>query len=544
MFIAGAISGVGVCFTRQLPPLYRAEALILVDPQKIPERFVASTVNTEALDRLVAISQEIQSGTRLKKIIDDFDLYPNERKSRTPEELVERMRSDIAIDLKGLAGSRPGAFRISYQGGNPFVVAQVVDRLTNLYIEENLRSREVQAEGTSDFIQNQLRDAKKTLDEQERALAEYKLRHTGELPQQENSLNASLSRLQLELQGNQDALNRAQQSKVMQESAISMAEAALGSLRRPPAADLDGQPAAAVPEPAPVAANPPARAKQSDAVEAQIAAAKLRGYSEEHPEMRRLRGMLAVARKTEAQEDAQETVPVPAPAAPVHAAPPVRANAAPRDPHAAERARAEEHLNDIKLQLSASAREISARTTERERILRDIASYQRRIEQLPVRDLEMASLTRNFEFSRGYYNTLLGKRSEAEMANDLEKRQQSETFRILDAARPPTRPFKPRRWVYYSVSLFMGLAVGLAAAVGSELKRGVFLGEWELPAGVTILSRVPQITPSFETRSPEQPSGGKRSRAGTMRRSVVLRMGFISLVGVLAAAYYLVSHRL
>src|SRR5579862_5957135 len=148
------ISAIGVVIVHRLPAFYRAETLILVDSQKIPERYVSATVSTDLQDRLATISQQILSVTRLKKIIDDFDLYKEPRKTKAPEEVIELMRSDIDIKLeKGWSGGRPGAFRIAYQGTSPTIVAEVANRLASLYIEENLRVREAQAEGTSEFIQ-------------------------------------------------------------------------------------------------------------------------------------------------------------------------------------------------------------------------------------------------------------------------------------------------------------------------------------------------------------------------------------------------------
>src|SRR5262249_44103878 len=113
---------------------------------------------------------------------------------------------------------------------NPKVVTDVANQLANLFIDENLQTRERQAEGTADFIDSQLADAKKTLDDLEAKVSAYKLQHNGELPQQENSLNGTLSRLQLELQGNQDALNRAQQNKELLQNALSIAEASEASM--------------------------------------------------------------------------------------------------------------------------------------------------------------------------------------------------------------------------------------------------------------------------------------------------------------------------
>src|ERR1035441_3888531 len=144
----------------KLPTLYSAEALILVDAQKIPEKFVTSTVSTDVQDRLATISQQILSSTRLKKMIDEFDLYREDKKSLVQEEILEMMRKDISIKLeRGWIGNRPGAFRIWYQGPDPAIVAQVANRIANLFIEENLKTREVQAEGTSEFIETQLQES-------------------------------------------------------------------------------------------------------------------------------------------------------------------------------------------------------------------------------------------------------------------------------------------------------------------------------------------------------------------------------------------------
>jgi polysaccharide biosynthesis transport protein len=101
----------------------------------------------------------------------------------------------------------------------------VAKQLANLFVDENLLRREVQAQGTSEFTQSQLEQARKSLDEQEAKVSRSKLQHNGRLPQQEAALQATLTRLQTELVGNQDAINRAQQNKVMLESSISVAEA-------------------------------------------------------------------------------------------------------------------------------------------------------------------------------------------------------------------------------------------------------------------------------------------------------------------------------
>lgn len=467
----------------QLPALYRSEAVVLVDSQKIPEKYVSSTVNTEVQDRLATINQQILSSTRLKKIIEDFDLYHKERKSHVEEEIIDMMRKDVQIKLeRGWTGNRPGAFRIAYQGPNATVVAEVVNRIANLYIEENLRSREVQAEGTYDFIENQLQTAKQQLDKMEAALSRYKLQHNGELPQQESTLAGALARLQTELQGNQDALNRAYQNKVMLESALRVLESAEQAMT-----EINSrQPAAAPVRPAgkPV--------KRSDVIQAQIALLRVR-YSDDHPDIKRLREELA--RMKQAEEEAlAKSKPDPS-AVPQDAniqAEAAPAEAAPGQPDMVA-IEASQRRDSLKAQLKLANGEIASRTKERDRILRDIAAYQHKMERLPIREQELAGLTRDYEISKANYRSLLDKRLTAGMAADMERRQKSERFTILDPAKVSERPFSPNRPLLSVLGCALALLIGLAAAVGVEWKADVFLGEWELTPGIPVIARVPLI---------------------------------------------------
>src|SRR3990170_2600568 len=86
------VSAATALVVRQWPDSYRSSTLILVVPQRVPENFVRSTVTTRLDDRLQAISQEILSRTNLERIIEDFNLYPEERKTGIMEDVVDRMR--------------------------------------------------------------------------------------------------------------------------------------------------------------------------------------------------------------------------------------------------------------------------------------------------------------------------------------------------------------------------------------------------------------------------------------------------------------------
>ena len=205
-----------------LPNRYRSETVILVVPQQVPESYVRSTITSKIEDRLQSISQQILSRTRLERIIQDFNLYERERQVGIMEDVVQTMRSrDIRVDtLKG------DAFRIAFIGDNPLTVMRVTDRLASHFIDENLRDREILAQGTSQFLTVQLEDARRRLVEQEKKLEEYRLRHSGELPSQAAGNLQQVQNLQLQVQNVIESLNRDVDRKLIIERALADLKAA------------------------------------------------------------------------------------------------------------------------------------------------------------------------------------------------------------------------------------------------------------------------------------------------------------------------------
>src|SRR5437867_12719284 len=110
-----------------LPNRYQATATVLVDRQQVPETFVQPTVTSALETRLQTISQEILSRSRLESLITRFGLYADLRNRISAEEVIERMRADIKLELKGVEarGQREAtvAFAIKYLGGDPQTVA-------------------------------------------------------------------------------------------------------------------------------------------------------------------------------------------------------------------------------------------------------------------------------------------------------------------------------------------------------------------------------------------------------------------------------------
>src|SRR5262245_36395269 len=125
---------IGLTVIAAMPKIYRATVTVLVIRQEIPEKLVSPTVTSAVETRLKTISQEILSRPRLDALRQRFGLYRDLETRVPPDQVVERMRSDILLELKGVEtkGAEPQgpvAFTLSYQGTVPKTVADVANTL-------------------------------------------------------------------------------------------------------------------------------------------------------------------------------------------------------------------------------------------------------------------------------------------------------------------------------------------------------------------------------------------------------------------------------
>jgi uncharacterized protein involved in exopolysaccharide biosynthesis len=203
-------------------------------------------------------------------------------------------------------------------------------------------------------------------------------------------------------------------------------------------------------------------------------------------------------------------------------------------------AQTRERITSLKSQLEFSEKELENRAKEQQRILGEISIYQGRVNSMPIREQEMSALTRDYEISKANYRSLLDKKIAADMSTDMERREKSERFTIVDPARVPGRPFKPNRQVLQMVGVLAALVLGVALGLGREFQEASLLGEWELPAAVPVLGRLPRI----EIAPTAEESGRRRKRHGPGRKwKLALLSSRLSALAIIMTKIYLGSHR-
>ena len=415
---------VGLTVLAAMPKMYRATVTVLVIRQEIPEKLVSPTVTSAVETRLKTISQEILSRPRLNALRQRFGLYRDLEMRVPPDQVIERMRSDIQLELKGVEtkGSEPQgpvAFTLSYQGTVPKTVADVANTLASYYIDENVKARELQASGTAEFLRVQLEQTKRRLDQQERNVSEFKRRHMGELPQQMEANMATLERLQMQLRLNADGQTRAQERRSFLSAQLTEAGGFVGVVG--PTGTPESGPARL------------ARLQQT--------LAELRSrYSDKYPDVVQTQAEIDALKRELAEAKAKggsEPASSSSVAANVMASSPLKAT------------------------LIETETELKVLKAEEARLHASIATYQQRVEKIPEREQEYKELARDYETTRDVYQSLLKRHGDAQIAESMEQRQKSEQFRIIEPAGVPTRP------VSNSLKLFLivfVVAIDLAAA--------------------------------------------------------------------------------
>ncbi len=420
--VVAILASFGVC--QYLPKIYRATTLILVQPQSVPEKYVQPTITDTVISRLDTIAQEIMSRTRLEKVIQEFNLYQDLRKKAPMEEVVETMRKAIGVKVEEeKKQSTRNTFTISFEGENPATVMSVTNKLASLFIEENLKVRELQAGGTSDFISKELVAMEDRLKIKEEEMRKYKERNMGQLPQQLDANLRILEQLQQQLRTTSDKIKAAEDRNLIFQSQLEQLKQL--DLRKDPLSEgLSSQ-------------NAP-EDTQLKLLKKELTALQTR-MKENHPDV------IALKKKITALESQVENR--------------AQAENQAKEGSSEPNSETETLYRPVIEQSNNASLEVKRLSEEEKNLKAQIGFYQKRIEDTPKREQELVLLTRDYDMLKANYQSLLDKNLQAQMAENLERKQKGEQFKILDPAVLPEKPIKPDRNKIMLIGSILGLVL-------------------------------------------------------------------------------------
>lgn len=434
-----------------LPPAYKSTAKILIEEQEMPAEFVKTSITSYAEQRIQTINQRIMSYDRLLSIINRFDLYRDLRDKQSNEVIVDRMRRDTKLEMinadvidprTGRSSEVSIAFALSYEGRDePRKILQVASKLTSLFLEENLRTRVRQTQEISQFLEEERKKVKKSLDSLEARIAEFRGMHINTLPEllQVNIQNLSNTEHGIEVVREQ---LRGQKER---ESYIQTQLAGLA----------------------------PKKEDKQHLEQLRIQLVQLRTrFTDQYPDVIKTKAEIAELERQMAMDRIHRRGKEIPPDNPTYIT--------------------------LTSQLSSIQAEIASSEARIKALKKRAQKYQRQIDETPRVEETYRMLTTERDNTQAKYDDLMRKVMEARVSQGLEKEQKGERFTLIDPARLPEKPNKPNRLTIAAIGLVLGIGAGIGLAVLREFSDTSIHSARHLTAitSFPVLAMVPAIATS------------------------------------------------
>jgi uncharacterized protein involved in exopolysaccharide biosynthesis len=463
------------------PPTYKSTATILIEEQEIPSDLVRSTITSYADQRIETIKQQVMSRTTLWKVVEQFNLYQDERKNSPAEEIVKRFVKDIEVEVISAdvvdkrtqhATKATIAFTVAYQNRSPELAQKVANELTSLFLGENLKSRERQAQEATSFLQQEAENLARHISEIDEKIATFKQRANGALPELMPLNQQLMNQAERELMDVDQQVRSLEERKAYLQGELATikpntpilsvtGERILDSTERLRAlraeyAGASANRSADHPDVIKMKQEIEALEKETgqlpDAEEASkrlidaraALAADLERLGNEHPDV------LQAQRKISALEQEVHRLRV---------APSKTINLRPENPA---------YIN-LQAQLNSATSSLEALRKTRLDIKRRLQEYATRLEKGPEIEPEYLVLTRDRDTSGQKYQEIRSRLLEAKVSEGLEVQRKGERFSLIDPPSLPEKPYKPNRLaiVLLGFILAVGGGIGIGAAAES-----------------------------------------------------------------------------
>jgi uncharacterized protein involved in exopolysaccharide biosynthesis len=477
--LAAGLFTISVIVAFVWPPTYRSMATILIEEQEVPPELIRSTVTSYAAQRIQTINQRVMTRANLSQIIEKYDLYRDKRRSDTTEEILERMRKDVKVEMinADVLDPRTGqprpatiAFTLAFDGESAEITQKVASEITSLYLNENLKNRTEKANETFSFLSDEANKLREHISELETQMATFKEQNAGRLPEL-NGLNMQVrDRIEAEMRdvdnqsrtlddrkfylegqlaqinplsssmagdGSQVILDPVSQLKSLRSEYISVISKY--SSEHPDVVRLRRQIEGLEKQTGSVNSSTE-QAKQLSASRTELASTREK-YSADHPDVIRLTKVVA------AQEEALKKKPM-----------------TPESEAAKDKPDNPAYLT-MQAQLEGVKSQIQSLIIQRSTLKAKLNDIEKRLQQTPEVERKYMVLLRDYESSSRRYQEIISKRNEASVGQELEKERKAEKFVLIDPPQLPEKPIIPNRPAIVILGLLLSLGGGVGYAV-------------------------------------------------------------------------------
>jgi polysaccharide chain length determinant protein (PEP-CTERM system associated) len=518
---AGLVIAVVVGFL--WPDTYVSTAVMRITPQQISDRLVPTLVNMQMMQRVEQMKQEITSRSSLTELVNRpaLDLYRKEKARYPMEDIIADMRNKYikiqTIDLGG-SGRMASAFTISFTYPDRFKAQAVVRELVSQFTAQNYKVQQDQTKITSNFINEEMKQAKEKMDAAETALTEFKIANAGLLPEQFQANVQQLNTYQMMVQQTNESLSRLQQQKLQLETQLQNNTTNLNYYNSILEDSINVGGAAQVRNERLNQLNQRIMNMQSEI------AALQEQLTPNHPTIKRAQATLANLEKQRLdaeKEDQERQAATPAAGATTKRVLNQQAFKAIQDLTASNNVLKTE-MQNLNVQMEDKIKQIQEQNIK-------IAQYQALVNGSPKLEGKYVALTRDLAFAKQAYEDYRHKGEISETAKDLEEAKAGENLEVLDPASDPQTPSEPNRLQWSAMGTGLGLMLGIVLAGAKEMKNTSLKNLKDVRAytNLPVLSSIPLLENALLVR--------RKRRLLWLAWSSAIIIGSIAMS---AAAYY------
>jgi polysaccharide chain length determinant protein (PEP-CTERM system associated) len=460
----------------RLPNVYESTTLLAVRPATIAAQDVTQLSDSDLTLRINNITQEVTSRSTLQPLIERFNLYPAERRrGASMDELVERMRTkDLKITLNTSRNEITNGFFLSFRGEDQRDTQRVTEALAAKYVESQRTASSDETRLTKEFFDSRVEEQKQKLDEIDRRRLASMQAHMKSLPSQMQALVGQLAGLREE-----------QKARIQEIGRINDQIAFLnrtGSELTKANQQAGDETVALMQDPKSTPAYAELVKRKAD-LEAQKADLGLT-FKEAAPEMKSVQKQIdeIKGQMDEMVEEHKRKV---------------------EETRTRIENKIDPRVGFNKAEVQRLEAEAKRQQAQLDRNEADIAAVGQQLGGVPVTEVELEAIQREYETEKAIYDQTVEQRNKAETMAQVAGRAQGESIAVIDPASLPQQPVAPKRPLLMLLGLVAGLACGAALAAAFEVPRLLTVQtseDAEHYTGLPVLVTLPVLLTAREQR--------------------------------------------
>ena len=442
VIVAWGICVLGWLVVSQMPSRYESKARVFVQLRSILPDALGTPGQAQDQKSVDTIRQTLVSAVNLQKVVRGTDLANTVASERDIADRVSGLAQAIKIESQ-----QDNLFQITTSAASPKLARDITQKLIDIFVEQNLAGDRTQSTQSLRFLDSQLAQRQRQLQDAEAKRADFQNRYLGSLPGTGTVADRiSAARTQMaQVDGDLAAASSSQAAIAGQMAGTPQSVAGVG-----------GVPGAG-----------PARARLN-AIQGQLADARARGYTEAHPDVVALRGQLAAATGAARGE-------------------PMSGAGAGGTPNPL-------YLSLQAMQADKQA-QVAALRMRKAQLQGDLDVLNEKLAGDPEVAAQQGQIDRDYAVLKTQYDQLLAQREQIAIRGQAQTQADGSQFKVID---PPTlarAPTAPNRFLLLTGVLIAGIAGGIGAAFGIGQLRSTFAtsGHLEKATGMPVIGAIGEV---------------------------------------------------